>query len=468
MQLSLVAVRLFFGLLVMLVPLSVQAAKLPDFTEIVKQKAPAVVRIETEQRSSFSRGSQNPLRDHPGIPEEFKRFFEQRGTPQEQQRQSLGSGFIISEDGYIVTNHHVVDKAENIIVKLNDRREFVAEIVGLDQRSDLALLKVEGKGLPTLELAADSELEVGEWVLAIGSPFGLDYSASAGIVSGKGRSLPTQSNENYVPFVQTDVAINRGNSGGPLFNLKGEVVGVNSQIYSSTGGSIGLSFAIPAAVVHNVVDQLKTSGTVARGWLGVSIQDVDKNLADSFGLDRPMGALVAELQAGSPAEQGGLLAGDIIIGFNGIEILRSADLPHAVGLVAPGSRVDIEVVRNKKRKHIRLKVGSLGGDKESGQQGNTEANGKGDKLGLIVEPLDARQREEAGISGGVMVVEVLSGGAAAEAGVLSGDLITLIGAIPIDSVATYRQIVTKLNKGSVPVRIIRRGRPMFIGIKLSN
>ena len=286
--------------LLTLLPWSTKAA-LPDFQPIVESAAPAVVKILVESEAQ-SMPSADELEE---LPEYLRRFFEFRGQAPQQQRQNTGSGFIVSEDGYVVTNHHVVEGATSVTVRLLDRREFEAEIVGTDVRSDLALLKIESDGLAVLEIAED-DVAVGEWVLAIGSPFGLDFSVTAGIVSAKGRSLPTEAGENYVQFIQTDVAINPGNSGGPLFDLDGEVVGVNSQIFTRSGGSIGLSFAIPAAVVRNVVMQLKTSGEVTRGWLGVSIQDVDLDLAESFGLDRPRGALIAQVGVDSPAQEAGL------------------------------------------------------------------------------------------------------------------------------------------------------------------
>ena len=330
------------------------AGELPDFRQIVRDNSPAVVKIIVEQRLSQN-GSQQPGPDE--IPEELRRFFEFRGAPPSQQeRMGLGSGFIISDDGYVLTNNHVVEGAGSVVVRMSDRREFDAEIIGTDPRSDLALLRIDASDLPTLKLASDDDLDVGEWVLAIGSPFGLDYSVTAGIVSAKGRSLPTEQNENYVPFIQTDVAINPGNSGGPLFNLDGEVVGVNSQIFTRSGGSIGLSFAIPAAVARNVVEQLKENGRVTRGWLGVTIQDVDKNLAESFGLKRPRGALVAEVSKDSPAEKGGLRSGDIVVGFDGKDIPSSADLPHVVGLVAPGTRVDVDIVRDRTRQTVTVEL----------------------------------------------------------------------------------------------------------------
>ena len=342
-----------------------QAATLPDFKPIVKKNTPAVVKILVEY-SATRPGHQRAV--PPGnqeIPDYLRRFFEFRGTPpQQRQRQGMGSGFIISRDGYIVTNNHVVEDADSILVRLTDRREYSAEVVGLDARSDLALLRIDAEDLPVLQLGKPGELEVGEWVLAIGSPFGLDYSVTAGIVSAKGRSLPNESNENYVPFIQTDVAINPGNSGGPLFNLDGEVVGVNSQIFTRSGGSIGLSFAIPVSVVINVVEQLKHSGHVTRGWLGVTIQNVDKNLAESFGLDRPRGALISQLQPGGPAEEGGLQSGDVILRFDGVDIRTSADLPHVVGLTRPGTRVGVEVMRDGRSRTLEMAVGGLGADEE--------------------------------------------------------------------------------------------------------
>lgn len=321
-------------------------ANLPDFSDLIERSSPAVVKINTsanvaQGRLQLPQGQQ--------VPEWFKHFLDpgRQGIRPNQRVQSMGSGFFISADGYVITNHHVIDNADEITVELVDRREYPATVVGVDPRSDLALLKIDEDNLPFLKVAEGSPLKVGEWVVAIGSPFGLKFSASAGIVSAIGRSIRNQSGEDYVPFVQTDVAINPGNSGGPLFNLKGEVVGVNSQIYSQSGGSIGLSFAIPSSVVNNVVKQLKEKGTVSRGWLGVVIQEVDGDLAASFGLDRPRGALVSEVLEDSPAEKGGLQPGDVIVSFDGGEILTSSDLPHLVGATQPESKVDVEVVRKE-------------------------------------------------------------------------------------------------------------------------
>lgn len=441
------------------------AAQLPDFTEIVKSSSPAVVKIIVEHKRAGRGRSQIDPRE---IPEPLRRFFQYRGSPQPQRQQmSMGSGFVISHDGYIVTNNHVVEGADSVLVRLSDRREFDAEIIGTDPRSDLALLRIDARKLPVLTLAKAGELEVGEWVLAIGSPFGLDYSVSAGIVSAKGRSLPTEQNENYVPFIQTDVAINPGNSGGPLFNLQGDVVGVNSQIFTRSGGSIGLSFAIPVSVVRNVVAQLKDGGRVTRGWLGVTIQNIDKNLAESFGLNRPRGALISQLSPDGPAEKSGLKAGDVIIAFDGKDVEDSAHLPHIVGLMEPGTTVPVLVVRNRKEKTVRVKVGGLDADDSYALSSRQADNGYGGRLGLLTEAVPDEVLERLGINGGVVVRKVVSGSAAAEAGIIPGDIITLIGSSSISDSSSFEEAVDDLNSGSsVPVRLIRRGSPLFIGLKL--
>jgi len=444
---------------------AVAASSLPDFREIVREHSPAVVKIIVQQQAGHDAGTQNL----PGqIPEELRRFFEYRGgPPMERERMGLGSGFIISADGYILTNNHVVEGADSVVVRMSDRREFDAEVVGTDPRSDLALLRIDATDLPTVKLARDDDLEVGEWVLAIGSPFGLDYSVSAGIVSAKGRSLPTEQNENYVPFIQTDVAINPGNSGGPLFNLDGEVVGVNSQIFTRSGGSIGLSFAVPASVARNVVKQLKERGRVTRGWLGVTIQDVDKNLAESFGLDRPEGALVAEVSPNSPAEKAGLQSGDIIVAFDGKEIPTSSSLPHVVGLVAPGTVVEVDLIRNRDHQTKKVEVGGLDADESyTLAAGKTSDNGGG-RLGLVVETVPAENLERYGINGGAVVRKVAPGSPASEAGIRVGDVITLVDTTPIKSVESFEQAVDNLKGGSsVPLRLIRQGAPLFIGLKV--
>jgi len=457
-----------FGFAFMMIALfsarSAIAAQLPDFQKIVREKSPAVVKIIVEQNANTT-GPQQPGAEE--IPEELRRFFELRGAPPSQpERMGLGSGFIISEDGYVLTNNHVVEGADSVLVRMSDRREFDAEIIGTDPRSDLALLRIDASDMPTLKFATDDDLEVGEWVLAIGSPFGLDYSVSAGIVSAKGRSLPTEKNENYVPFIQTDVAINPGNSGGPLFNLDGEVVGVNSQIFTRSGGSIGLSFAIPAAVARNVVAQLQEKGRVTRGWLGVTIQDVDKNLAESFGLKLPRGALVAEVSKDSPAAAGGIESGDIIVRFDGKDISTSADLPHVVGLVAPDSTVNVDIFRGKKQKTLEVKVGGLDANESYTLSAGKSDGSRGGRLGMDVESLPAENLERYGINGGVIVRDVRPGSVAANAGIRTGDVITLIDTTPINATDVFEQAVDALKSGSsVPLRLIRDGSPLFIGLK---
>lgn len=442
------------------------AANLPDFTEIVERNSAAVVKILSTQRAE-SADEMPPGMDpryYDQLPEIFRHFFDYRGRPRRPERQSMGSGFIISPDGYILTNHHVIDGADSVTVRLIDRREYEATVVGSDKRSDLALLKVDEKNLPVVTFGSPGELKVGEWVVAIGSPFGLDYSVTAGIVSARGRSIPTEENENYVPFIQTDVAINPGNSGGPLFNLKGEVVGINSQIYTRSGGSIGLSFAIPISVAIDVVDQLKTSGEVVRGWLGVGIQEVDRNLAESFGLEKPMGALISQLEPGGPAEKGGVKVGDIVIEFNGERIDESADLPHVVGLTKPGTSATVRVIRDGKTRDLRLTVGKLSGDES---RTVAQAEPSGGRIGLGVEELSDQQKARLKISGGVVVREVVPGQPGARAGLRPGDIITLIGSEPVKNVEDFEDIVAGLPANThIPVRILRRGMAGFVAIRI--
>jgi serine protease Do len=451
-------------------PVPALAAELPDFTKIVEDHSPAVVKIIVE---ASSQAGAHPEIDEEEIPEFLRRYFQMPTPPQgPQDRMATGSGFIVSADGYVVTNHHVVEDADLVTVRLSDRREFEAEVVGLDPRSDLALLRIEAEDLPFLRLGQDDALKVGEWVLAIGSPFGLDYSVTAGIVSAKGRSLPTRSRENYVPFIQTDVAINPGNSGGPLFNLKGEVVGVNSQIFTTrAGGSIGLSFAIPVNVVRNVVAQLKDSGTVTRGWLGVTIQNVDRNLGESFGLDRPRGALISQLAPGGPADDAGLQPGDIIVEFDGESIETSADLPHVVGLIAPGTKVNVLIVRDRKQRNIKVEVGGLNADDSVDQayRGDGSDDERGGRLGIVVEEAPEEMLSRWDLPGGVLVRDVKPGSAADDAGLMPGDVITAVGATPVRSLEAFQRIVDELKAGaSVPLRLIRRGSPLFIGLKLED
>ena len=341
---------------------AIPAGSLPDFTKLARDNSPAVVNISTTTKTPSLSGRMPPGFSSP-TPEDgpmgefFRRFFGEGGPPESEPRSSLGSGFIISKDGYIITNHHVIREADEVIVRLSDRSEYAAAVIGSDPGSDIAVLKVESDNeLPSVTLADGSELEVGEWVFAIGSPFGFDYSVTAGIVSAKGRSLP---NENYVPFIQTDVAINPGNSGGPLFNLDGRVVGVNSQIYSRTGGFMGVSFAIPIGVVMNVYEQIRDKGSVTRGWLGVLIQDVTAELAESFKMRRPHGALISRVLEGSPAEKAGFETGDIIIAFAESSIERSSDLPPIVGTTNVGDKIKVNIVRSGERRNLTVEIGAL-------------------------------------------------------------------------------------------------------------
>ncbi|HSG59807.1 MAG TPA: DegQ family serine endoprotease [Pseudomonadales bacterium] len=459
------------SLCLLVMSFAVQARELPQFTDIVKKNSPAVVKITT--MAVAQQQGQNPYNqfNDPRIPEIFRELFQQRGQPNQapqQRQQSMGSGFIISKDGYVLTNNHVIDGGDEITVRLPDRSEYKATLIGTDVRSDLALLKIEGDNdFPTVTFGKPRDLEVGEWVLAIGSPFGLDYSVSAGIVSAKGRSLPSEEAGNYVPFIQTDVAINPGNSGGPLFNMNGEVVGINSQIYTRSGGSIGLSFSIPIEVALNVVEQLKDKGQVVRGWLGVVIQDVDSDLAEAYGLKRPRGALIAQMEKDGPAEKSGIEIGDIILEFNGTDIVDSADLPHEVGLTKAGSEVPVLVARNGEQVRLKVKVGSLEGD-----GANTIAStgeDPGGRLGALIEELTDEQRASMRLLGGVVITRVLPDSPASRAGLRAGDIVTLINNRPISSAENYRQAIADLPSGkAVPMRIIRNGRAGFVALRIDD
>ncbi len=451
---------------------SLQARSLPDFVPLVEKNAAAVVNISTtfinnERHLRFEEYGRPDIPENSPFHDFFNKFFSEipGGVIPNQQRTSLGSGFIMSDDGYIITNNHVVKDADEIIVRLNDRREFVAEVIGADERSDLAVLKIEGEKLPTLKLGDSSGLKVGEWVLAIGSPFGFDHSVTQGIISAMGRSLP---NENYVPFIQTDVSINPGNSGGPLFNLQGEVIGVNSQIYSRTGGFMGMSFAIPVDVVKNVYQQLKDEGRVSRGWLGVVIQDVTRELAESFGMNKPHGALIAKVLSDSPAEKAGFLVGDIIVSFNGDEIKISSDLPPMVGSTKVGSNVSVQVIRYGKSVNLQVKIAELPVNDASkfaatGKNRNKARN----QLNVLVEDLTKQQRQEIEIKDhGVVVKQVLSG-PAYKAGIRNGDVMLLLNNIKIRNAKHFMELVAQLPENkSVPVLIQRQGGPVFLALRI--
>jgi serine protease Do len=446
------------------------AGNLPGFTELVKETRAAVVNISTTQKVQSGMPELPEGFEMPEFPEGspfgelFKYFFEQEegGDPGYQDAKSLGSGFIISGDGYVLTNHHVVKDADEIIVRLSDRRELKAEVVGIDARSDIALLHIDATGLPVVRIGKSSALEVGEWVLAIGSPFGFDHSATAGIVSAKGRSLPR---ENYVPFIQTDVAINPGNSGGPLFNQDGEVVGVNSQIYSRTGGYMGLSFAIPIEVAMDVADQLKTKGRVSRGWLGVLIQDVTLDLAESFGMKQPRGALVAKVLPDSPALAAGIRVGDVIVSFNGTDVVNSSSLPPIVGSSAVGMQIPVEVIRDGRKQELKVQLGELPDEGEVAKA-DKPAVEQTDRLGISVVDLDDEQRAELEVDRGVLVQNVISG-PASRAGIRKGDIILSVDNKPVRDQQQFAEVVNGLAAGkSVALLVQRGGSPTFLAVKV--
>jgi len=448
---------------------------LPDFTTLVEQASPAVVNISTKQKLPDRRIAAGQMPDLEGLPPMFREFFE-RNIPQQprsprgdrqREAQSLGSGFIISSDGYVLTNNHVVADADEIIVRLSDRSELQAKLVGTDPRTDVALLKVEGKNLPTVKLGDSEKLKVGEWVLAIGSPFGFDHSVTKGIVSAKGRTLP---NDTYVPFIQTDVAINPGNSGGPLFNMNGEVVGINSQIFTRSGGFMGLSFAIPIDVAIDVSDQLKKDGKVSRGWLGVVIQEVNKDLAESFGLDKPAGALVAQVLEDGPAAKSGLQVGDVILSMNGQPIVMSADLPHLVGTLKDGAKAKLEIIRNGKRQNLDVTIGAMPDDDAdiaTGTGADGSAERSSNRLGVSVSDLTAEQKKSLELKGGVVIKEVQDG-PAAMIGLRPGDVISHLNNQAIASAKQFTEIAKDLPKNrSVSMRVLRQGRASFITFKLA-
>ena len=441
---------------------------LPDFAALVEKHSPAVVNISTtqHQKRRSGRGGQ-PFPGFPGIPglpdddamqEFFKRFIPRGELPEGHPApQSLGSGFIISGDGIILTNAHVVDDAEEVTVRLNDKREFKAKILGADKRTDVAVLKIEAKDLPIAPVGDPDRLRVGEWVLAIGSPFGFESSVTAGIVSAKGRSLP---DETYVPFIQTDVAVNPGNSGGPLFNLKGEVIGINSQIYSRSGGYMGISFAIPIDVAMKVAEQLRSNGKVSRGRLGVTIQEVSPDLAQSFGLEKPMGALVSGVEKDSPADKVGIKSGDIIIGFNGKPVGSSRELPAMVGQTKPGTPSKVELWRDGKKVELAITTGNLDGNDKlgRGKPGSDKEGADNEKtatrFGLSLAPLPPELKKRLVIENGVLVQK--AEGEAARAGIKSGDVIEKVGSQTATSPDQVAGLLKGLKKDKSIALLIRR------------
>ncbi len=452
---------------------SIFAQQLPDFTNLIENNSPGVVNISTtlKQENNVQRRFNAPdLPENSPFYDFFEKFFNQNPdeVPPFSERSSLGSGFIISEDGYIITNNHVVSDADEIIVRLNDRREFIAEIIGTDPRSDIAVIKIDGEDFPVLKIGDSNKMKVGEWVLAIGSPFGFDYSVTQGIVSAMGRSLP---NDSYVPFIQTDVAINPGNSGGPLFNLDGEVIGVNSQIYSRNGGYMGLSFAVPINVVNNVYNQILDTGSVSRGWLGVIIQDVTRELAESFGMDVPRGALVARVLPDTPAAKSDLEVGDVIVKFNNVEINKSTALPPVVGSTKSGSTVPVEVIRSGKTHKLRVTIDELPKNLSAGNATPEPIEEKqaANALNVVVTEPTAEQREQLGLDEYGILVESVSEGPAGNAGIRSGDIILMLNNERIADLNAFNNIVSSLPKNrSIPILIQRQGNPTFLALKVDD
>lgn len=464
--------KLFYGTWIYFLLISAVYAQLPDFTEMVKTNGSAVVNISTTQKApdTTQAGADDQPQLPPDLPPEmedfFRRFFQGPGrglAPKETN--SLGSGFIISKDGYVLTNHHVVNNASEIVVKMKDRRELIAKLIGSDESSDVALLKVQANDLPVVEIGSPEQLQVGEWVLAIGTPFGFDQSATAGIVSAKGRSLP---DGNYVPFIQTDVAINPGNSGGPLFNMQGKVVGINSQIYSRSGGYMGLSFAIPIDVAMNVVEQIKTKGKVSRGWLGVQIQDVTRQLAESFGMDRPHGALVAKVIPGGPAEKAGLQVGDIIVEFNGQVIETSGELPPRVGVTPIDEKAKVKIIRQGEGEEITVKIGLLPSQQQATLTNESAAPETSlNRLGFSVADLTPEQRQQLQVEKNGVLVQKVGKGIAMDIGIQPGDVILRIQNNVVRDSGDLNKIIAKLpvNK-SIALLVQRNGSPIFLAFKI--
>ncbi len=434
----------------------------PDFADLAEKLSPTVVNIYTTQTVEVSSSPhQFFFPDQGDIPEPFRRFFglpdmpKQQTPKREMERTSLGSGVIFTADGYIITNNHVVEDADEINVSLYTFEEYKATIVGRDPKSDLALIKIEPKtDLPYVTLGDSEKLRVGEWVLAIGNPFGLQKTVTAGIVSAKGRSI---NNESYGNFIQTDASINPGNSGGPLFNLKGEMVGVNTAIFSRTGGNIGIGFAIPVNMAKNVLAQLKEHGKVTRGWLGVMIQQVTSELADNFGLDRPIGALVGQVMPGSPAEKAGLKAGDVIIEYNGKEVSQMSMLPAMVASTSVGEKAKLVMIRDGKKQNITVEIGKMEDEETVVADAET---GTSKKLGMSVQELTPKIAESLGIeeTQGLIVSDITPGSSAAEVGILRGDIILEINREKVENVAQYKKALQAAKEKKSILLLIKRGQ----------
>ena len=441
----------------------VSAAALPDFATIAARQGPAVVNISvtgTVKTQGQRRGAMPDLDPDDPFYEFFRRFQPQVPRGGEMPTRGQGSGFIVSEDGTILTNAHVVRDASEVTVKLTDRREFRAKVLGSDPKTDVAVLKIEAKGLPTVVLGNTRDLRVGEWVLAIGSPFGFENSVSAGVVSAKGRALPQES---FVPFLQTDVAINPGNSGGPLFNARGEVVGINSQIYSQSGGYQGLSFAIPVEVAQRVRQQIEKGGKVQHARLGIVVQDVNQGFADSFKLAKPEGALVANIEEGSAGAKAGLKSGDVILKFNGQPIVASSDLPALVGQAMPGETATLEVWRHGKLETLKARLGDDGERKSRTARSDDEGAPQQGKLGLALRPLEPQERRDSGVKEGLVIDDV--SGPSAQAGVRPGDVLLAVNGTPVSSVEQVRSVVAGAEK-SVALLVQRGKDRIFVPVKL--
>ncbi|TDN68573.1 DegQ family serine endoprotease [Paraburkholderia sp. BL10I2N1] len=445
---------------------------IPDFSGLVETYGPAVVNIsakhvvkQTAQRSG--NGAQLPMDPSDPLYQFYRHFFggipgqggpgaggdDQPDTPSA----SLGSGFIISGDGYILTNAHVVDGANVVTVKLTDKREFKAKVVGADKQSDVAVLKIEAGNLPTVKIGDPRQSKVGQWVVAIGSPYGFDNTVTSGIISAKSRSLP---NENYTPFIQTDVPVNPGNSGGPLFNLQGEVIGINSMIYSQTGGFQGLSFAIPISEAMKVKDDLVATGHVSRGRLGVAVQSVNQSLANSFGMKTPQGALVSSVDSSGPAAKAGLQPGDVILSVNGTPVADSSDLPSQVASLKPGTSADVQVWRDKATKTLKVTIGALSDAKVASKDTPAEEQGR---LGVAVRPLTPEEKSSASLSHGLLVQQ--AGGPAASAGIQPGDVILAVNGRPVTSIDQLKQMVAKAGD-SIALLIQRDDAQIFVPVDL--
>ncbi len=442
---------------------AVWAKDLPDFTELVEKQAAAVVNISTTQK--IKEGANLPnLSENDPFYEFFRRYAPQ--MPQEQESQSLGSGFIISVDGYIMTNAHVVDHADKVMVRLNDKREFSAKVIGADKRTDVALLKIDASGLPKVSLGDASKLKVGAWVVAIGSPFGFDSSVTAGIVSAKGRSLPQ---DNFVPFIQTDVAINPGNSGGPLFNMSGEVVGINSQIYTRSGGSMGLSFSIPIDVATQVVEQLRSTGKVTRGRIGVTIQELTRELAESFGLPQANGALISSVEKGGAADKAGIEVSDVILKFDGKLVNSANDLPRLVAATKPGNSVGVELWRKGAAKSLNVIVAKMPEEgKLVANNGklNEDAGQSVARLGVSLSELSRAQLQELQLSAGLLVQEV-KGRAARAVGLQRGDVMLALGNVPLRSLAQLQELLKAVGAGRNVAVLVKRSESIsYVAIKL--